>query len=136
MSPDQPMSFDTDEIEQAFGRLAGPTHLPSLTARERQRFLAEQLTPWVEQLVARFDLDTRMIPPCWARHNGMVEALSALRDHERACYSETAAPTSALDWFRALREIEARLVDQGAGTRCSITEHRESPAARWTGQPR
>ena len=132
MSGDQPLAFDTDAIEQAFGRLAGPTHLPSLTSRERQRFIAEQLTPWVEQLVTRFDLDIRVVPPCWARHNGMVEALSALRDHERACYSETAAPTAALDWFRALREIEARLIDQGAATRCSVTEHRVSPAARWT----
>ena len=96
MSGDQPLAFDTDAIEQAFGRLAGPTHLPSLTSRERQRFIAEQLTPWVEQLVTRFDLDIRVVPPYWARHNGMVEALSALRDHERACYSETAAPTAAL----------------------------------------
>lgn len=136
MSGDQPLAFDTDAIEQAFGRLAGPTHLPSLTSRERQRFIAEQLTPWVEQLVTRFDLDIRVVPPCWAQHNGMVEALSALRDHERACYSETAAPTAALDWFRALREIEARLIDQGAATRCSVTEHRVSPATRWTASTR
>lgn len=131
MTPDPPLDFEADAIEQAFGRLAGPTHLPSLTTGERQRFVADQLTPWVEQLVKRFDLDIRVVPPCWANHNGMVEALSALRDHERACFSETAAPTAALDWFRALHEIEARLVSQGAATRCSITEHRENPAALW-----
>jgi hypothetical protein len=135
VSADPPLAFDTDALEQAFGRLAGPTHLPSLTARERQRFLTQDLTPWVEQLVARFDLDTRVVPPCWARHNGMVEALSALRDHERACYAETAAPTAALDFFRGLREIEARLIDQGAATRCSMSEHRQSPAAHWTRRP-
>ena len=131
MTADPPLAFDVDDVEQVLKRLAGPTHLPSLTAREREAFLDDQLAAWVEQLVRRFDLDIRVVPRCWARHNGMVEALTALRDHERGCYAETAAPTGALEWFRALREIEARLVDLGAATRCSAAEHRENPATRW-----
>jgi hypothetical protein len=61
--------------------------------------------------VARFHIDSRVIPPCWEQHNGMVEALAALRDHERDCYAETAPPSAAVDWLRAFREIEARLIE-------------------------
>lgn len=136
MTGDLTLEFDTDPVERTFARLAGPKHVPSLTRREHERFITEDLAPWVRQLVNRFDLDIRVVPPCWARHNGMVEALSALRDYERSCYSDTSAPTAALDWFRALAEIEARLITLGAATRCSVTEHRENPAARWTGQKR
>ncbi|WP_270889259.1 hypothetical protein [Pedococcus sp. 5OH_020] len=131
MTAEPPLSFDDDAIERAFGRLAGPIHVPSLTSRERESFVREQLSPWVRLLVRRFALDTRVVPPCWTRHPGMVEALAALRDHERACFTETAAPSAALDWFRGLREIEARLMDLGAATRCSTNQHRENPAARW-----
>ena len=136
MTGDPAPEFDTDPIERSFERLAAPKHVPSLTRREHERFITQDLTPWVRQLVNRFDLDIRVVPPCWARHNGMVEALSALRDHERSSFSETAAPTAALDWFRALAEIEGRLIALGAATRCSVTEHRDNPAARWTCQDR
>jgi hypothetical protein len=131
MSPQLPLAYGGDNDLQPWPNLAGPTHVPSLTSRERARLVEEQLTPWVNQLVIRFDLDVRVIPPCWSQHNGMIEALSALRDHERASFSEAASPTAAADWFRALREIEARLTDQAAKTRCSAAEHRQSPSRRW-----
>jgi hypothetical protein len=136
MSSQPPLGFDLDAMERTLKDFAGPTHLPSLTAREKDRFLTEHLVPWVEQLVVRFDVDVRVIPPCWLRHNGMVEALSALRDHERACYSESASPTAAADWFRVLREIEARLVELAAKTRCSVAEHREGHPRDWANQTR
>jgi len=44
-----------------------------------------------------------VIPRCWWRHNGHVEALAALRDHERISYSPTAPATAPMDWLRALR---------------------------------
>src|ERR1035437_5859646 len=50
--------------------------------------------------------------------NGMVEALSALRDHERMSFSEHGSPTGAVDWLRAFREIAARLMDLAARTQC------------------
>jgi hypothetical protein len=130
------LAFDVDAIERTLESLAGPTHVPSLTTREKDRFLTEQLVPWVEQLVVRFDVEVRVIPPCWVEHNGMVEALAALRDHERACFAETASPAAAADWFRVLRDIEARLVDLAGKTRCSVAEHRQSPPRDWANGPR
>ena len=124
--------FDVDPLEKAFGQLAGPVHWPSLTATERLQAFAD-LREWVEQFVDRFAIEIRVIPPCWDRHNGVVEALSALRDHERACYAETASPTAAVDWFRALRDIEVRLIELASKTQCSAHEHRGEVSRSWVG---
>jgi hypothetical protein len=91
-----------------------------------------ELRDWVEDLVDRFGLDARTVPPCWYRHPGIVAALAALRDHERACFTPTAPPSAAVDWFRALREIEDRLTGWAARTQCSAKEHRDDPARSWT----
>ena len=80
----------------------------------------EALRAWVEQLVVRFaHLDHHVIPRCWFRHNGHVEALVALRDQERVNYSDTAPGSAAVDWHRAFRDIEARSarVDRATGVR-------------------
>jgi hypothetical protein len=103
---------------------AGPLHVPSLTARERDAVMPD-LRVWVDRLVDRFALDTRVIPPCWEQHNGMVEALSALRDHERGSYDADADPRSAVDWLRALREVRALLTELAALTQCSVHQHRD-----------
>jgi hypothetical protein len=126
----QALQFDGDPNDSFFDRLAGPVHLPSRTAQERERALT-QLREWVAELVARFGIEPRVIPPCWERHNAMVEALLALRDHERASYAESAPPTAAVDWFRAFREIEARLIQLAAQTQCTIHEHRPNPTPDW-----
>ncbi|MBE3074606.1 MAG: hypothetical protein IMZ75_06620, partial [Actinobacteria bacterium] len=81
------LGFDVDPFEKAFGQLAGPVHWPSLTESELPQALAD-LREWVEQLVDRFAIEVRVIPPCWYQHHGMVEALSALRDHERMSFSD------------------------------------------------
>ena len=84
----------------------------------------------VRTLVQRFGIEPRVLPPCWEQHNGMVEALLALRDHERACYADSASPTAAVDWFRALREIEIRLADLAAQTQCTVHEP-PPPVQEW-----
>jgi hypothetical protein len=124
------LEFGADPLQATYGRLAGPVCLRALTAQERDRAL-EQLREWVASLVERFSIEPRVIPTCWELHNGMVEALLALKDHERACYAESAPPTAAVDWFRAFREIEARLIEQSAQTRCTVHEHRSNPRRDW-----
>ena len=111
-----------------FGQQVGPVHLPSLTAAELHHTMG-QLRDWVSELVDRFAIDARVVPPCWEQHLGIVEALQALRDYERACYTPQASPTAAVKWFRAFREIEARLVDLAALTHCTAHEHRLPPRA-------
>ena len=81
----------------------------------------------MEALAGRYDFDTRTIPPCWYRHNSIVETLSALHDFERISFDPNASPTGSLDFVRALRETEHRLVELSAKTQCSIHEHRTPP---------
>jgi len=110
------------------------THWPSLLPDEAGQAWAD-LREWVEHLVDRFALETRVVPPCWYRHNTLVEPLSALRDHERISFAPSASPTAGADWFRALREIEHRLTEACARTQCSVNEHRTDPPRHWQTDP-
>ncbi len=88
----------------------------------------EELRSWVIELQERFaHLDHHVIPPCWWRHNEHVEALAALRDHERVSYAPMAPATASVEWMRALRDIEALLRTWTAEYACG-SSHRESPA--------
>ena len=124
------MTTNHDPFGAEFGDLAGPTHWPSLLPDEARQAW-DDLREWVERLVDRFGLETRVVPPCWYRHNTLVEPLSALRDHERISFAPSASPTAAVDWFRAMREIEHRLSEAGARTQCSVNEHRHDPPRSW-----
>lgn len=126
MTGQQPLAFDPGPLPDPFGQLAGPVHLPSLTRTEREHAMGG-LRDWVAQLVHRFGIEARVIPPCWERHNGTVEALLALKDHERACYADSVSPTAAVDWLRALREVQFLLVEMNALTHCTAHEHRDPP---------
>jgi len=125
-----PLPIDEELYRRAFGQLDGPIHWPSLTAEERT-VRSDELRDWVEKFGARFDIDVRVIPPCWQRHEGMVESLSALRDHERASYADTATPAAAVDWLRALREVEQRLHELASKTQCTAQAHRDSVLRNW-----
>ena len=94
-----------------------------------------ELRDWVERLQRRFDhLDHHFIPACWWRRNEHVEALVALRDHERVSFSEIAPATAPLDWFRALRDITTLLGAWTADQACDTIHQR--PTARLRSQHR
>ncbi|HRW18618.1 MAG TPA: hypothetical protein P5181_07205 [Dermatophilaceae bacterium] len=97
--------------------------MPSLTDDEHGAVMSE-LVDWVEEFAQRFAVEPRVIPPCWALHNEMVETLAALRDHERGSYAVDAPPTGAVDFLRAWRDIEHTLTTMTATTQCTALEHR------------
>lgn len=99
-------------------QIAGPLHWPAVTSDDAPRQWSE-LRDWVAGLMGRFEhLDHHVIPLCWWRHNGHVEALAALRDQERMSYSDTSPPSAAVEWHRAFRDIEARLREWTATLPC------------------
>ena len=101
--------------------VAAPTHWPSVPSADAAAEW-DELRAWVEALQGRFaHLDHHVIPRCWWRHNDHVEALSALRDHERSSFAPTAPATASLDWFRALRDIAALLKTWTADLGCGAT---------------
>ena len=101
---------------------------PDLSPSDAEREW-DPLRAWVELLVSRFPhLDHHVIPRCWFRHNGHVEALVALRDQERTNYSDAAQGTAAVEWHRAFRDIEARLREWTTQLACGATH--EAPTHR------
>ena len=114
--------FDTGDL----GDVAAPTHWPSLPSADTAAEWAE-LRAWVESLQGRFGhLDHHVIPRCWWRHSDHVEALAALRDHERSSFGPNAPATAPADWFRALRDITALLKAWTADLGCGPT-HTDPP---------
>lgn len=116
-------------LEELFGappdELPTPTatHWPSLSAEEAETEL-QDLRAWVRQLQGRFPhLDHHTIPACWAEHNEHIEALAALRDHERVSYHPHAPATAPVDWLRALRDITALLRTFTAEHACTPGHH-------------
>jgi hypothetical protein len=87
----------------------GPVFVPGLKGEEIAGFYAE-LAGWVDGLRHRYQhLGAKVIPACWWRHQGHVEALQALRDAERALLAESAAPMAAANWQQLFAIIESRL---------------------------
>jgi hypothetical protein len=110
-------------VEDDFADIPTPTFWPNLPAADATAEW-EQLRAWVEDLCGRFaHLDHHVVPRCWWRHNGHVEALAALRDHERSSYSDTAPATAPLEWLRALRDVAALLRAWTAELGCATTHH-------------
>jgi hypothetical protein len=97
----------------------GPMHWPSEPAADVTEDMVE-LRAWVEELVERFvHLDHTVIPVCWWRHNSHVEALQALKDHERVSYADSANGTAAVEWHRAFLVIETRLREWTGWSGCA-----------------
>jgi hypothetical protein len=90
-----------------FDEFEGPIYWPTREA-ERAEWDWPALAQWVNRLRARFPNMTARIPDCWYRHNDLVEALLALRDHERLSYASTAPASAAVEWHRAFRDMEGR----------------------------
>jgi hypothetical protein len=121
---------ESDSEFSAYPDLPAATHWPSLSGDD---VLSEwtDLRRWVEALRERFAmLDHHVIPPCWWRHNGHVEALAALRDHERVCYSETAPASASVDWMRALRDVTYLLALWTGDLTCGARHEDPSPVLR------
>ncbi len=53
-----------------------------------------RLADWVDWLTNRYNLDHKLIPPCWSQHGALVEELSALRTLWEASYLEDANPSA------------------------------------------
>lgn len=86
--------------------------------------LWQELTAWVDWLLARYGLD-ELIPPCWIRHGAMVEELTALYAGWYAAYMDIdARGFDPLAWHEAL-DRTVRRVHEWNRQGCRIGAHRE-----------
>jgi hypothetical protein len=139
--PENTNQTDPHQADEAYGRrliaelygadgppdletFAGPLHWPGVRAVDLAQELGE-LRAWVEGLLERFPhLDHTVVPGCWWRHDSHIEALQALRDHERVSYADNSPGTAGVDWHRAFLLIESRLRDWTAWCGCA-SGHRD-----------
>lgn len=113
------------ELPEDFDELVGPTFWPDLALADLETQWTE-LRQWVEALVTRYPhlITQKAVPACWFRHNELVEALVALRDHERVTFSESSPGTAPAAWHQVFALIEARLREWTAVAGC-LSSHRE-----------
>jgi hypothetical protein len=131
---DEPLGHRASEIIGLTGTgipalddIPSATHWPSLPVG-KAAYEWRSLRTWVDRLQARFaHLDHHVIPSCWWRHNEHVEALAALRDHERVSYLPTSPATAPVEWMRALRDIASLLRSWTAEYPCGAS-HQEPPS--------
>jgi hypothetical protein len=115
-------------LEEDLVDVPGPTHWPEVPAADAETGW-EELRSWVEGLCERFSfIDRHVVPRCWWLHNEHVEALVALRDHERSSFEGTAPATAPVEWLRALRDITSLLRAWSGELACGAS-HYSSPAA-------
>lgn len=84
----------------------------------------EHLGEWVSWATTRYNLDHKVIPPCWHHHGAIVEELSALRTFWESCYQDDAASTDPLAFHRDLTLALRRLREWSSHLGCSRTAHR------------
>ena len=96
---------------------------PNLTDTETAHHF-DALDDWVAWLTDRYQLDPRVIPPCWAEHGALVEELSALRTGWLTAYCLTATGDAPLAWHTEYALARQRLTDWAARTGCRPGEHR------------
>lgn len=82
------------------------------------------LADWLEWLVWRYCLDSRIVPECWPQHGSLIEELSALRTAWVLSFASTSPGTSPLDWHQAFAHARQRLTDWVARIGCRPGEHR------------
>jgi hypothetical protein len=89
------------------------------------------LGDWVRWLATRYGLATSTVPPCWYRHGGIVEELSALRTGWLAAYAPDARPSAALHWHHMFDGTRDRLHQTTRFNGCTNDDHRDDDLARW-----
>jgi len=96
---------------------------PNLTPAEAAEHF-DALDDWVAWLADRYQLDHRVIPPCWADHGALVEELSALRTGWLTAFCLTATGDAPLTWHAEFANTRQRLADWAARSGCRPGEHR------------
>ena len=99
------------------------TCLPILNETEEADHL-DALDDWVTWLTDRYQLDHRVIPPCWTEHGALLEELSALRSSWLHSYQGSATGDAPLNWHADFWHTRQRLTDWAARTGCRPGEHR------------
>lgn len=105
-----------------------------LDAEERTEML-EVLFLWVPELCRRYGLIDAIIPPCWYRHEPLIQELLAFYQYRNQMqFLETAPTIAALDVHYQLQLVISRLRSWVLQTGCNAAEHAETPVQSWAAE--
>lgn len=108
-----------------------PINWWKLDAEERTETL-EVLFDWVRELVRRYGLRDSEVPPCWYRHEAMVQELLALFQYRnQQQFLESAPPGAPIDFHYQLQLALGRLRSWTGVTGCNGAEHLATPIQQW-----
>lgn len=90
------------------------------------------LAVFVPELVRRYALSDQILPPCWYRHEPLVQELLALYQYRNQNqFLPTAPPVAPKEFHFELQQVIARLRSWVAQTGCNIAEHNEDRVQSW-----
>ena len=92
------------------------------------------LAEFVPELVRRFVLTDAVVPPCWYRHESLIQELLGLFQlRQQANFLETAPATAPNDFhLQMFMYWVPRMRTHVAVTSCNAAEHFDSKPAGWT----
>lgn len=112
-------------------KLGPPVNWWALTRSERVETL-EVVSMFTTELVRRYALSSAVIPPCWFKHESLVQELLALFQYRnQQQFMEIAPPGAPLEFHVQLQVTIHRLTKWTAVSSCTEQVHRESRVAAW-----
>ncbi|WP_336652984.1 MULTISPECIES: hypothetical protein [unclassified Leucobacter] len=105
-----------------------------LDAEERTEIL-EVLVSWVPELCRRYGLTDAIIPPCWYRHEPLIQELLAFYQYRNQMqFLESAPPNAPLDVHYQLQLLLGRLRSWVSQSGCNAAEHMDTPVQPWVAE--
>lgn len=90
------------------------------------------LSIFVPELVRRYALNDQVIPPCWYRHEALIQELLALYQfRNQNQFLPIAPPVAPKEFHYELQLVITRLRGWVATTGCNMAEHHEDRVQAW-----
>lgn len=90
------------------------------------------LLRWVPELARRYGLMEQVIPPCWYKHEPLIQELLALYQYRnQQQFLPVAPPSAPLDFHYSFQLAIGRLTYWAALTRCNQRQHNATRIPGW-----
>ncbi len=111
--------------------MEAPINWWRLDSEERAETLGV-LLEWVPELVRRYGLTDQVVPPCWYRHEALIQELLALFQYRnQQQFLPVAPPGAPLDFHYQLQLLMQRLRGWVTMSGCNAGEHEDTRLPVW-----
>jgi len=100
-----------------------------LSQAQRNAHIAS-LWDFTRQLVRSYRFPTPIVPPCWFRHDELIQELLALKGYREEQFANP-SPSAAFDFHGQLQLWITRMRSWVLETGCTGNQHVPKPSAMW-----